>query len=856
MAGFYSLENKEVIRIKVKKCDGMMQPEYKKFSIDPQITSFEMLQGILAKAFDIKSDFTLSYLARDSEGQEVYLSMLSDWDMDAAFQCAADPCLKLKVDLKPFDQELDDWDVIAPAEVPQARISSLLDKNSLLGAITSNISSHVGKTMSSMQRAMGLKQADETFKPLKPPMSDMEFHLYLDSAGFMIKPSDFRLSIYQGGIESSLRRVAWRHLLNIFPENMSGRERFDYLKRKEQEYYSLRDEWKERFASGSTTEEVKYVVSMVKKDVLRTDRSHRLYAGGDDNKNVLSLFHILVTYALTHPDVSYCQGMSDLASPLLVIQKDEAQAYICFCSLMTRLRDNFSPDGTAIMTQFNHLGDLLRVHDAPFYDYLLSINAHDLFFCYRWLLLQLKREFPFEDALYMLEVMWSTLPPSPPEKDLALVDPDYNVKLLSSTPCSPTFSIQQSVYAKLLAMRCSTRTRDSAQGAPTSSHLPPASCLPAQHTATVQGLAFDVSPADEDRGLDYPQIDNVMTRSLQQRSNSIDQVLQDCSSNTLTVPAQEYVCAKKDGGGEGGRGSVTSPERRNLPQQGGLVSNGQREGDSPLLPPPTTPSSVPVQHQSTCSSGSSSSGQCDSSSTGSHCEGPGSGDVEESSDSLPSLYASAALDDPSTIQASGSGPTSTSPSIQEISAETQGPPSLSRNDAEDVYSGFFGNMKKLLTSPKKRPADIVIPSEISSNQNCPASSGQDPTASKVPEQSSRSDSGVSEGEASSNWSGSQASQGTKPSPRPQPPEITLPPPQEFGSGNPFLMFLCLTLLLQHRDQIMRSHMGYEDVAMLFDRMVRRHNVHKVLHQARDMYTDYLRSQQTLADRRDSQAADV
>ena len=30
--------------------------------------------------------------------------MLSDWDMDAAFQCAADPYLKLKVDLKPFDQ--------------------------------------------------------------------------------------------------------------------------------------------------------------------------------------------------------------------------------------------------------------------------------------------------------------------------------------------------------------------------------------------------------------------------------------------------------------------------------------------------------------------------------------------------------------------------------------------------------------------------------------------------------------------------------------------------------------------------------------------------------------------------------
>ena len=50
------------------------------------------------------SDFTISYLATDSEGQSVYLTMLSDWDMDAAFQCAADPCLRLKVDLRPFEE--------------------------------------------------------------------------------------------------------------------------------------------------------------------------------------------------------------------------------------------------------------------------------------------------------------------------------------------------------------------------------------------------------------------------------------------------------------------------------------------------------------------------------------------------------------------------------------------------------------------------------------------------------------------------------------------------------------------------------------------------------------------------------
>lgn len=37
-----------------QKYEGYMQPESKKFSLDPQITSFEMLQHIIASAFSIK----------------------------------------------------------------------------------------------------------------------------------------------------------------------------------------------------------------------------------------------------------------------------------------------------------------------------------------------------------------------------------------------------------------------------------------------------------------------------------------------------------------------------------------------------------------------------------------------------------------------------------------------------------------------------------------------------------------------------------------------------------------------------------------------------------------------------------
>lgn len=40
------------------------------------------------------------------------------------------------------------------------------------------------------------------------------------------------------------------------------------------------------------------------------------------------------------------------------------------------------------------------------------------------------------------------------------------------------------------------------------------------------------------------------------------------------------------------------------------------------------------------------------------------------------------------------------------------------------------------------------------------------------------------------------------------PGVLLPPPSELGDGNPFMMFICLTLLLEHRDHIIRREMDY------------------------------------------------
>ena len=82
--------------------------------------------------------------------------------------------------------------------------------------------------------------------------------------------------------------------------------------------------------------------------------------------------------------------------------QDEAQGYVCFCALMKRLKKNFLVDGVAMTKMFQHLSEGLTYYDPEFFAYLKINQADDLLFCYRWLLLEMKREFAFEDSLQVL----------------------------------------------------------------------------------------------------------------------------------------------------------------------------------------------------------------------------------------------------------------------------------------------------------------------------------------------------------------------------------------------------------------------------------------------------------------------
>lgn len=67
--------------------------------------------------------------------------------------------------------------------------------------------------------------------------------------------------------------------------------------------------------------------------------------------------------------------MNEYASVLLYIMRDEYLAYLCFCSIMRRVRANFSMDGVAILTKFHHLKVLLQAIDPVYWDFFESCDA-------------------------------------------------------------------------------------------------------------------------------------------------------------------------------------------------------------------------------------------------------------------------------------------------------------------------------------------------------------------------------------------------------------------------------------------------------------------------------------------------
>lgn len=823
------------------------------------------------------------------------------------------------------------------------------------------------KTFSIVSKALNLADDPSASVVQRPPLSDSEFRYYCDSVGQIIHQMELRKVIFSGGIDPSLRRVVWKHILNVYPSGLTGKERMDYIKKKSAEYYNLREKWRTAVIEqgNNLSGELAYVTSMVRKDVLRTDRHHPFYAGSDDNQNIGALFNVLTTYALNHQSVSYCQGMSDMASPLLVTMCDEAQAYICFCGLMSRLKFNFMIDGIAMTKKFSHLTEALQFYDIEFYNYLKQQQADDLLFCYRWLLLEMKREFAFEDSLRMLEIMWSSLPIDNQNKEMELFEKEFEVIPIEPTPKSPTLIIPENPYTKICAMRRQNSSsslsqlkldttkrlnssldetkreeRKNVRKAHLSLDETKLLMIKNNVDATVEKTESDDEISEEDKNpflysdstdADLPTgSDNSEIAKPIARGNSITETLRDLREkliaskigliNTiekleedfdpLNSPEKEVklvknfseflTFAKRSNSEEKPEDQLTvdseqkksdpSPDDEYFPMTTSVTRGLKMELDNlnrqvfgqnfqhikdedsnedkdnvnpPYIKLDTQMSSIDAIEVDTQQvkmrkpkrdhldeSAANVNRFSVASSTNNdiflwqnplHISSGPSPDQP----TTPDEQADIEYDDGEIISMD-QGKKSVTPIrlVKKVSAnqrksnrssrvvESDSDEEINWNSKMNANNPFFDQIQKLKESPQDlsdiKPLSPVMTTSCESDKTLKNESIEkmllkdDDVAAIKPELES----------VQPLLSPLFIKATTRPT--------ELPPPNEFGNGNPFLMFLCLTILLQHRDYIMRSGMDYNEMAMHFDKMVRKHNVLKVLNQARRLYQDYLR----------------
>ncbi|XP_019051501.1 PREDICTED: small G protein signaling modulator 1-like isoform X2 [Nelumbo nucifera] len=140
-------------------------------------------------------------------------------------------------------------------------------------------------------------------------------------------------------------------------------------------------------------------------DVVRTDSNLEFY---EDAKNLARLSDILAVYAWVDPATGYCQGMSDLLSPFVVLYEDNADAFWCFEMLLRRMRENFQTEGPAgVIKQLQALWNILELTDREMFAHLSQIGAESLHFAFRMLLVLFRRELSFNEVLCMWEMMWA-----------------------------------------------------------------------------------------------------------------------------------------------------------------------------------------------------------------------------------------------------------------------------------------------------------------------------------------------------------------------------------------------------------------------------------------------------------------
>ncbi|KAK9041691.1 hypothetical protein V6N11_016781 [Hibiscus sabdariffa] len=87
-------------------------------------------------------------------------------------------------------------------------------------------------------------------------------------------------------------------------------------------------------------------------------------------------------------DVGYCQGMSDMCSPMIILLTNEADAFWCLERMMHRMRGNFrcTESSVGVESQLSHLAMVTQVINPKLHQHLETLCGGDYLFAVRMLI--------------------------------------------------------------------------------------------------------------------------------------------------------------------------------------------------------------------------------------------------------------------------------------------------------------------------------------------------------------------------------------------------------------------------------------------------------------------------------------
>ncbi|KAF8350759.1 GTPase-activating protein gyp7 [Amanita rubescens] len=276
--------------------------------------------------------------------------------------------------------------------------------------------------------------------PDRPIDSKTWSSFFAENGHPVIGVEEMKREVFRRGVSSNgkLRSQVWPFLLGVFDWETTADEREQIWSEKKKEYQRLKSEWcgvPEVFDRPDVIEE-RHRIDV---DCRRTDRNHPLFtipdpstdanvdkeavkrfttispdlsdigAQSPSNEHIDRLATILLTYNFYEKELGYVQGMSDLCAPLYVVMEgDEEMTFWCFVDFMDRMKQNFLRDQSGMKKQLSSLQQLINIMDPELYRHFEKTDGLNLFFCFRWILIAFKREFPFEDVLRLWEVLWTS----------------------------------------------------------------------------------------------------------------------------------------------------------------------------------------------------------------------------------------------------------------------------------------------------------------------------------------------------------------------------------------------------------------------------------------------------------------